>query len=280
MFILAAVGAGYLRVFPAELSSVGARLAGSPSAVVPVEAVPAGGDETSAAMAAILTAHGAVLSTVLAHAGLLRAAGGANLIRSAVIFQLVDERNAARVLASLGVQGAVSGADVPPAVEVPSAPVVPVIPALPAPAVLPGEALAVALHDGPGSSSTRLAADQWRTQALAVEELADQTRSQARAITEAWDDGGRRCRAADNTWEHGLWLHHTATHMRALARAADSHADAFDQAKNTTPTPQEFAATRDEIAAAQARADPIALAQATSKYADQQAQAIQAASTY
>ena len=273
------MGAGYVRVFPAELSSVGARLAGSPSAVVPVEAVPAGGDVTSAAMAAILTAHGAVLSTVLAHAVLLRAAGGANLIRSAVIFQLVDERNAARVLASIGVHTSAPTTDMPPAVEVPSAPVVPVIPALPPPVVLPGEALAVALHGGPGSSSTRLAADQWRTQAGAVEELADQTRSQARAITAAWDDGGRH-RAADNTWEHGLWLHHTATHMRALARAADSHADAFDRAKHATPTPQEFAATRDEIAAAQARADPIALAQATSKYADQQTQATQAATTY
>jgi Colicin D len=57
-------------------------------------------------------------------------------------------------------------------------------------------------------------------------------------------------------------------------------AEEFDTAKNATPTPGEFDAARQEALAAQARRDPIGVAQAARKYADLHARAVDAAMTY
>jgi hypothetical protein len=154
----------------------------------------------------------------------------------------------------------------------------PEIPAVTPPPTLPGDQLAALIHGGPGSSGLRNFADAWRAHADTLDELADHVLSRGAAIDEHWIDGYQR--AGANTREHGYWLRSSADQARTIAAGASQVAEQFDTAKNATPTPAEFDAARREFTAAQARRDPTGMAMAARKYAQMQAQAVNAAMAY
>ena len=272
--------ASIIRVEPQSLSGDALDLA---SAVVPIVvpvAVSPAADPVSPGVTGVLEAHSAALSTVVEHSGALRAHGGAVLAQSAASLQAANEDSAATLAAVAGVIAPAAGSSVA-SLPVPAAPpevMLPEIPALTPPPMLPGDVLSKLIHGGPGWSGLLDFADAWRAHAATLDDLADQVVFGGAAIDERWVDGQQR--AGANTREHGYWLRDSADRARTIAAAAADVADHFDTARNATPTPEEFQAARQEFTAAQARRDPIGVAQATRKYTNMHAQAVNAAMAY
>lgn len=267
-----------IQVEPESLTADALDLADSQVPIVPPMAVAPAGDPVSQGVAAVLEAHSGALATVVEQSGALRAHGGAVLSQNASALRCADEDNAANLAAVAG-----GSAPVPPvaALPVPSAPrdvTLPEIPALTPPPALPGDQFSALIHAGPGSSVLLDFADAWRSHAVSLDDLADQVLFRGAAIDEHWIDGHQR--AGSNTVEHGHWLRDSADRARTIAAAANDVADQFDAAENATPSPGEFGAVRREFLAAQARRDPVGPAQAAQEYAQMQARAVDAATTY
>jgi hypothetical protein len=269
-----------VRVDPEALVSQARGLAGSQTVPLdPVVAAPAADPVTLGAVAA-LQAHVAALATVVGHSGALRAHGGAAVAQTAAFLRGVDDHNAATIGAVIP-QGAIApagGAGGPGAAGVgmpPPAPVVPPIPAPPVVAPLTGEQWSQLLYGGPGSAGLREFGAALESHAYALETLADQVKGYGRGIEEHWVDGSQQ--AGANTIRHSQWLYDSAARTRTIAASAHTVADAFDAAKHATPSPGEFAQARRDIMAAQAARNPAALLQATRRFADLQAQALDAA---
>lgn len=194
-----------------------------------------------------------------------------------------DEAGASAILGGNGaaagaVGGVISGADVP-------APDLPGIPQLPAALdPMPGEARAAALYGGPGAGSLYDFADQWSRYGDELDELAAQTQQTGAAIADQWVDG--RHRAATNTVEHGEWAREMGQQARQLAQYARTVGESFETAKANTPSPDEIAHTKQSLQhaiqrfAATKGANAAEVAQWTERYAQQQAQANEAAANY
>jgi hypothetical protein len=268
----------HVEVVPEALTAAGVGLADIQRAIASDAVIPPAADPVSAGIVAILDAHGAGLSALLAHAGVLRAQGGAAVVHTATTLAAVDEDNAELIHGVIeeATGSAAAGPTAAPAAgagESPPAPVLPSVPPLPPPPVMPGEALATLLHDGPGSTGLRKVAQAWRTNAGLLDRVADESVKQATAIAENWDDDGRQ-RAASNTLRHAQWLDTAAQRAQTMAAAAESIADGYDHARTYTPGPKEFADARTQITDAQARMHPVGAARAAVEYAELQNQAI------
>ena len=269
-----------IQVEPESLTADALGLADSQVPIVPPMAVAPAADPVSQGVAAVLEAHSGALATVVEHSGALRAHGGAVLSQVVAALRGVDQDNAAALAA---VAGGAALATAPPvaAVPVPSAPtdvMLPEIPALTPPPALTGDQFSALIRRGAGSSGLLDFADAWRTHAASLDDLAHQVLFRGAAIDEHWIDGHQN--AGSNTVQHGHWLRDSADRARTIAAAAADVAGQFDAAENATPAPEEFDAVRREFLAAQARRDPIGVAQAAREYTQLQAQAVDAAMTY
>lgn len=205
--------------------------------------VPPGADSVSMHLAAHLSVRSQLLSVLLEHAEVLREIGGVATQHSAEALRSTDKGNAGTIAG--GVQS--SGRD-PGVVYVSrvAPPVVPDLPVMPAPEVVPGEVLAAQLFDGPGSGSMRDLADMWRTRAAELDHLAGDLRGVAASIDDHWDDDGLQ-QAGRNVFQHADWVSGMAGQARELAAAAEQSADRHDEARASTPTPQDFAAVHDRL---------------------------------
>jgi hypothetical protein len=272
---------GSIQVEPESLTADALDLADAQVPITPPATVPPAADPVSQGVTAVLEAQSAALTTVVEHSGTLRAHGGATLMQTAASLVGADQDNALRLAAVIGGGLAAAPASATAATSAPPLPPDPVLPEIPAltpPPALPGDRLSALIHQGSGSTGIRDFADSWRAHANTLDEVADQVLARGSAIDQHWIDGAQQ--AGANTTDHGYWLRESADRARTIADAAGDVADHFDNAKGATPTPEEFDATRREIMASQARRDPIGTAMATRQYADLQAQAIDAATTY
>ena len=271
-----------VRVDGRGLSAAGSRLAGSSESYVSAVAVAPGADVTSVSAVGQLNAAAAGLVARLNHASALRELGGQAVINTAEVLVSHDQGNAVAIA-----QGSTAAAPAAGLISVPHvpAPQVPEIPQLPAAlAPLPGEAHSRALYSGSGSSSLYAFADHWSHHGDQLATLAESLHSTGQAIDEHWDRGQQR--AGANTVAHARWVTQMSQQAHSLATAARTVAHGFDQAKADTPSPQEFDHTRTQLNQAIQRyqqtkgANAAEVQQLTQQYADQQAQATQAATGY
>lgn len=270
-----------VHVNPEGLMGAGSQLAGSVRSFVPAVAMAPGSDPTSAGAADQLNGASQVLSLLLNHSSTLREIGAAALMSTAITFTALEEANRALVLNGGAGSGPIAPMSVP---HVPS-PSVPTIPALPsAPSPMPGEMYSQTLYNGPGSSAVHEFAQQWASHGQQLTELADSLTRTAQAIDEHWVDGSQQ--AGANVLRHAQWVAEMAQHAHNLASNARTLGDGYDQAKAATPSPQEFAETRQQLQQARQRfaathgADTADLQQLIQRYATQQTQATEAAIGY
>jgi hypothetical protein len=267
-----------IQVDPEALTGHAQGLAGSHIAPASPALEPPAADPVTLGAAAMLVAHTAALAAVVEHSVAVRVYGGSAVGRTAAYLAGADADNAgtiAGVLGSSATAGAGGASAATPSVGAPPpAPVIPSIPAAPAVAPLTGEQWSRLLYSGPGAAGLRQFATALQTHASSLDQLADQTQSHGRGINAHWADGLQQ--AGANTIRHGQWLTESATRARTIAAAAHSVADAFDAAKNATPSPQEFIAARNDLAVAQGSRNPSAVATALNRLSELQAQALDA----
>lgn len=263
---------------PDALAGDAAQLVDDQCAPSPRVCVAPGADPVSTSIAAQLTAHGASLEALIEHSGFLRSDGADVTRHTAFGFRQIDEANAASISGA-----AAAGTPVAPMVTTPiPSPALPEIPVIAPPAIMSGEVLSKALHEGgPGPGALREFASHWRSRADQLDQLAGRTESTGLAIDTDWDDDGLQ-QAGSNVRKHGQWLFEMACSARRLADTADEHAEHVQLALDTTPTPQDFAATRrawHEAWAANLRAGGLLSAQvnaAAAAHADNHGRATEA----
>jgi hypothetical protein len=258
------------------LAAAGAALAGGGSPNTPPQAEPGAADPVSQSLFAILGTRGLIVSGLLTHGSALRELGGMTVTGTATGFETTDADNALPFIGG----GSPGPSAAPIAAMMPPTPEVPALPAMPVPPTMPGDAFAALVHAGPGGSALRQTAATLRGQvAAAIRNDADDVTRAGNRIDTSWDDDGNQ-RAGANTISHGGWLHGMADATHNLAGAFDTAADHLDNARQATPTPEEFQTARRNIAVAQAAHDPIAFSKATADYAQLNAGAAQAMYDY
>jgi len=274
------VVASIIRVEPEELTADALGLADAQIPIAPPLAVPPAADPTSQGVSAVLDSHSGALTMVAEHSGALRAHGAAVLSLAAAALGNADEENAAMIAAVIG-GTAKSSAPSVAALSVRPAPpgvLLPEMPTMTPPPMLPGEQLSVLIHRGEGSAALLDFADTWRAHAARLDDLAGQILARSAAIDEHWVDGAQR--AGANTREHGAWLRASADQAHKIAGVATDVADEFGAAKRATPTPEEFDEAHSKYMNAQARRDPIGMAEGAQRYAALQGRAAEAAVNY
>jgi hypothetical protein len=264
------------------LVGAGSQLAGSGRSYVPAAASAPGADPTSASAVGQLNAASQALVALLNHGSVLREVGGEAVTNTATTLTTQDEDNGALIRNGGGGGGGPVAPMSVPQVPAPSVPSIPAMPAAPSP--MPGEMYSQALYSGPGSAGVHQFAEQWASHGQQLAELQDRLTRTAQTIDEHWVDGQQQ--AGANVLRHAQWVSEMSQHAHNLATNARTVGEAFDEAKNATPSPQEFAQTRQNLQQAQQRfaatrgANAAEVQQLMQQYATQQAQATDAATGY
>jgi len=270
-----------VRVDTAALAAAAGQLSASGQSHAPVVAQPPGVDATSVAAVGQLNTGSAALAALLDHGSALRTVGGLAVANTATFLEGQDDANATAISSGNSPDSANGLASLP---TVPQ-PQVPAIPALPPTAPdMPGEAHARALHGGPGTQSLYAFADHWSSMSGQLRELSATVSSTAHAIDDSWEDGTQQ--AGANTRKHAQWVSDMADHANAMARHARDVAAEFEAARANTPSPEEFARSRENLAAAMRRfaasrgTNAVEVQQWTQDLATKQAQATSSAMDY
>lgn len=270
-----------IRVDTAALAAAAGELSASSQSHAPLVAQPPGVDATSVAAVAQINAGSAALAALLDHGSGLRSVGGVAVANTAAFLGGQDEANASAITAGSSPDSA-SGPAPLPMLPTPQVPTVPPLP--PTAPVMPGEAHARALYGGPGTQSLYAFADHWSGMSGQLRELSATIASAAHAIDNSWEDGTQQ--AGANTRRHAQWVSDMADHADGMARHARDVAAGFDAAKANTPSPDEFARSRENLAAAMRRfaasrgANAAEVQQWTQDLATKQTQATSSAMDY
>ena len=203
---------------------------------------PLGADPASAGAAVRLSTAGASLVAVIGEQALGLAATAAQLLNVTTTFVAQDEFNKSG-LEKLGVPDMVSVTGWAP----PSPPIPPDIrPPLAPPPPVPGEALATAVHSGdPNAGEAFISA--WTQLVSALESAADTVRSVGAQLPEQWDSPVSTDAVRDHLYRYAQALDTSASRARTLAWQARRHGEQNAQARNDIPSPQQFAALRQQI---------------------------------
>jgi hypothetical protein len=230
------------------LRAAASRLSASTHTHSAAVAEPPGLDATSVSAVAQINAASAVLTALLMHSSALREVGALAVTGTAAMLTGQDDANAVGI-ANLSTPQTISGPTPLPNVPEPVLPDIPTMPAALAP--LPGEAHAQALYSGPGAPSLHALAEHFDATATHLRGLSEDLSRTSQLIDTSWDDGHQH--AGTNVARHARWLTHASEHTATLAARCRIVAQGFEAAKNNTPSPQEFAQARTNLAAALAR---------------------------
>lgn len=270
-----------VRVDTAALTTAAGQLSASSQSHTPMVAQPPGVDATSVAAVAQINAGSAALAALLDHGSALRSVGGLAVANTAAFLESQDEANASAIAGGNSPASAGGVASLP-MITTPQVPTIPPMPA--AVPAMPGEAHAQALYGGPGTQSLYAFADHWSSMSTQLHEQSATVASTAHAIDNNWEDGTQQ--AGANTRKHAQWVSDMADHANDIARHARDVAAGFDVAKANTPSPDEFARSRESLAAAMRRfavsrgANAAEVQQWTQDLATKQAQATSSAMDY
>ena len=203
---------------------------------------PLGADPASAGAAVRLSTAGASLVAVIGEQALGLAATAAQLLNVTTTFVAQHEFNKSG-LEKLGVPDMVSVTGWAP----PSPPIPPDIrPPLAPPPPVPGEALATAVHSGdPNAGEAFISA--WTQLVSALESAADTVRSVGVQLPEQWDSPVSTDAVRDHLYRYAQALDTSASRARTLAWQAGRHREQNAQARSDIPSPQQFAALRQQI---------------------------------
>jgi hypothetical protein len=241
----------------------GAELAASPAPVDPIPVPPAGTDPISMMVTALTNGQTANLGAASADGSARREVGGTALIGSAAVHESADTAGA-DLFKNLGssADGAASGLRdlvVPPALQLPTTP--PPVAAM----LLPPEAFSQALHSG-DASPWRAAAEQLLAAGQGHRVVADSTAAAATGIDESWQDGVQQ--AGANTALNARLTNDLADGYIDTATALQTFAQHRDNAVRNTPTPEEYARARANLAQAQESGNPVLVAIAARELAE------------
>jgi hypothetical protein len=241
----------------------GADLAASPAPADPIPVPPAGADPISMLVTAMTNGQTANLGAASADGTARRAVGGMAVAGSAAVHESADAVGA-DLFENLGASpnNAVSGLQdlmVPPQLQL--APTPPPVAAL----LLPPEAFSQALHAGE-SSPWRAAAEQLLAAGQGHRVVADSTAATAAGIDAAWQDGAQQ--AGANTALNATLINDLADGYSDTATALTAFAQHRDTAVQNTPTPEDYARARANLAQAQQTGNPVLMAIAASDLAE------------
>lgn len=231
-----------LRVEVDELHAAGTRMAQSVTAPVALGThplAPAAGDQVSATVAATVSARLHAIGAHSARAAYIKTSAAGVLHANAVTYREQEEANAASLRPGGEAAGAVAASTAGIASAVPTA--VPPIPASPPAGVVPtdGKSIAVLMHGGTGPGPLLAAAATARTHATELQQISTSLRATRDRLTTVWQSvGGEAATARIATL--ASWYDDHAQHAAAAARACESQAASFAQARAAVPTPAIF----------------------------------------
>jgi hypothetical protein len=233
-----------IQVDPSGLAGAAQRIADVLAEVVGADPAhpPLGADPASAGAATRLSTAGASLIAVIGEQTLGLAVTAAQLMNVSRGFELQDLYNKSG-LESLGVPDLVAVTGwAPPSPPIPPDTRPPLVP----PPPLPAEALSAAVHTGdPSSGAAFISA--WRQLVSMLEGAADTVRSVGAQLPDAWDSPVSTDAVRDHLYRYAQALDTSASRAQTLTWQAGRHGEQNAQARNDIPSPQQFAALRDQI---------------------------------